>query len=377
MGITWTGKGLPGVSREAGLGKGGGAVSREGFIRGVCFWLAVGAVLVAARRLLLPCAAPFLGGWAAAALARPWARRIARGTPLGRKAASALALLLLWAGAGAAVWWLGAAAFTQGAALLERLPGWYEGSFLPAARRMGEEAMGLLGRMGAEEGFRATAQRLAPALEEGISALSARALGAAGSLAGALPGFALGCSFTVLSSFFILFDYEAIGAFLLRQLPRRLAEPVRDSRAFLAETVRQVLRAYLLIMAVTFGEISLGLWLLGVDYYLVIGLAVAVLDILPVLGSGAVLIPWGLWTLLQGRLPLGAGILLLYAVVTAVRTVIEPRIVGRRIGLSPLATLCAMYAGMKLGGFAGLLLAPMALTLLLFLDEEGHLNWLK
>ena len=142
-------------------------------------------------------------------------------------------------------------------------------------------------------------------------------------------------------------------------------------------TVRQVLKAYLLIMAVTFGEISLGLWLLRVDYYLVIGLAVAVLDILPVLGSGSILIPWGIWTLLGGNLPLGAGILLLYGVVTGVRTVLEPRLVGRGIGLSPLVTLVSMYVGMKLLGGGGLILAPMAVTLALFLDEGGHIRILR
>lgn len=59
------------------------------------------------------------------------------------------------------------------------------------------------------------------------------------------------------------------------------------------------------------------------------------------------------------------------------RTVLEPRIVGRRIGLSPLVTLIAMYTGMKLGGFMGLIAAPMAVTLLLFLDEGGHIRLLK
>jgi sporulation integral membrane protein YtvI len=354
-------------------------MGREKFIRSVCFWLAVAVVFVAARRLVLPCLLPFLWGWLAAALVRPWAGWLTRRTPLGRKSASVLALLLFWTGAGALLWWLAATAFTQGAALLERLPAWYENSFLPALQRAGQEALGFLGRMGpgAASGVRAAADRMAPILQEGISTLSARVLSGAGTLAGQLPGFALACSFTVLSSFFILLDYESIGAFLLRQLPRRLAEPVRDSRVFLAETVRQVLRAYLLIMFITFGEISLGLWFLRVDYYLIIGLAVAVLDILPVLGSGSVLIPWGLWTLLQGNLTLGIGILLLYAVVTAVRTVIEPKIVGRRIGLSPLMTLGAMYVGMKLGGFGGLILAPMAVTLFLFLEESGHIHVLK
>lgn len=353
---------------------------RERFVKAVVFWTAALGTLVAARWFLLPCLGPFLAGWGAAALLRPAARWLSGHSPLGKKSASVLTLLVFWAGAGLAVWWLGVLAFSQGAALLERIPGWYQQGFLPTAREIGENIMRLLRQVGgpeAETTLRGMTSRLGPLLQESVSALSARALGAAGSFAGRLPGALLACSFTLLSSFFILCDYEEVGAFLLGQLPGRLARTVQDSKDFLVTTVRQVLKAYLLIMAITFGEISLGLWLLRVDYYLIIGLAVAVLDILPVVGSGSILIPWGVWTLLRGNLALGAGILLLYAVVTGVRTVLEPRIVGRRIGLSPLATLISMYAGMKLGGFGGLILAPMAVTLLLFLDESGHIRLLR
>lgn len=355
-------------------------MGRKRFVRAVIFWVAAAVVLYAVRRFLFPCLGPFLVGWLAAAMVRPAARWLSRRSPLGRKASSALLLALFWAGAGSALWWIGSAAFSQGAALLERLPGWYQQGFLPAAREVERQAVRLLGRVGgleAETALQGVTDRLGPLLQESVSALSARMLGAAGSLAGKLPAALLACSFTVLSSFFILPDYEKIGSFLLRQLPERWAGPVRDSRDFLVATVRQVLKAYLLIMVITFGEISLGLWLLRVDYYLIIGLSVAVLDILPVVGSGSILIPWGLWTLLEGDPTMGAGILLLYGVVTGVRTVLEPRIVGRRIGLSPLVTLLSMYAGMKLFGFPGLIAAPMAVTLLLFLDESGHIRVVK
>ena len=353
---------------------------RERFVRWVVFWLAVAGVLFAARAVLLPCLGPFLAGWLAAAAVRPAARWLARRTPLGRKGASFLCLAVFWAGAGLGVWWLGTLAFSQGAALLERLPGWYRQGFLPAARQAGVQAMHLLGRLGgpgARTALQGVAARMEPVFQQSVSALSARVLAAVGSFAGRLPAVALACSFTVLSSFFILPDYEEIGAFLLGQLPPGLAEPVRDSKDFLLSTVRQVLKAYLLIMAITFGEISLGLWLLRVDYYLIIGLAVAVLDILPVIGSGSILVPWGLWALLGGRPTLGVGILLLYAVVTGVRTVLEPRIVGRRIGLSPLVTLLSMYIGMKLAGMMGLILAPMGVTLFLFLEQSGHTHFLR
>ena len=355
-------------------------MNREAFVHTVVFWLAAARVLTAAKGLLLPCLAPFLWGWLAAVALRPAARWLESHTPLRRRSASALCLLCFWLGAGGAAWRLGSAALAQGAALLERLPHWYRQGFLPALRRMGQTIPALLERAGLPGDWGAAlpgAASLEAVLMESVSALSARLLAAAGGLAGQLPAMALACSFALLSSFLILPDYEEIGAFLLRQLPRPLAGPVQASRDFLLATIRQVVGAYLMILAITFGEISLGLWLLRVDYYLVIGLAVAVLDILPVIGSGCVLVPWGLWCLLAGSPTLGAGILLLYAVVTGARAVLEPRIVGRRIGLSPLTTLVAMYAGMKLWGVGGLILAPMAVTLLLFLDQNGHIRLLR
>ena len=273
-------------------------MGREGLVRGVVFWAAVAAAVLAARRVLLPCLGPFLAGWLAAAAVRPAARWLSRRTGLGKRAASTLCLAVCWAGAGVALWWLGSLAFSQGAALLERLPGWYRQGFLPAARQAGVQAMHFLGRLGGPEArtaLQGVAARMEPVLQQSVSSLSARALAAVGGFAGRLPAVALACSFTVLSSFFILPDYEEIGAFLLGQLPPRLAGPARASKDFLLSTVRQVLKAYLLIMVITFGEISLGLWLLRVDYYLIIGLAVAVLDILPVIGSGSILVPWGLW----------------------------------------------------------------------------------
>lgn len=359
--------------------KGGLFVGRERFVKEVVFWLAAAVALFAARAVALPCLGPFLAGWLAAAAVRPAARGLSEATGLGRGITSGLCLGVFWLGLGLGAWWLGALAAAQGAELARRLPEWYARGLLPALEGLSGRAARLLAQLAGPEAGAAlsdAAARLGPLMQQEVASLSARALGAAGGVVGRLPGMALGCSFTVLSSFFILPEYERLGAFLLSLLPERLAGPVRESRDFLLSTLRQVVKAYLLLMAVTFGEIALGLRLLGVECYLVIALAVAALDVLPAIGSGCVLIPWGVWTVLAGRGALGAGILLLYGVVAGVRAVLEPRILGGKIGLPPLATLVAMYAGMRLGGVGGMLLAPMAVTLLLFLEESGHIHFL-
>ena len=212
-------------------------------------------------------------------------------------------------------------------------------------------------------------------LQNAVTTLSRRVVGWLGGIASSLPSILFTMTFTVLSTIFFLQDYAGITGFIVRSLPGRWLRPMVESKRYLLGAVQKVLFAYLCIMFITFGEITLGLWLLRVPYFAAIAFAIALLDILPFIGSGLFLIPWGAYHLLISRqTALGAGLLLLYAVVTVVRMWLEPRIVGGRIGLHPLATLTAMYAGLKIFGFWGLLLAPLGTTLLLHLRQGGYLR---
>ena len=131
--------------------------------------------------------------------------------------------------------------------------------------------------------------------------------------------------------------------------------------------------AYMLIMTITFGELLLGLLFLRVDYAVLIALVVAVLDILPIIGTGTILIPWGIIEIIKANYALGAGILVLCAVISVVREVIEPRIVGSRLGLSPLLSLVLMYAGLKLFGVLGMFVVPLTMIYLKFLNDTDRI----
>ena len=115
--------------------------------------------------------------------------------------------------------------------------------------------------------------------------------------------------------------------------------------------------------AITFAEVLPGLWLLGVERAALISLAIAVIDALPVFGAGAVLIPWAAAALLLGDTPLGLGLLILWGVVTLVRNCVQAKLLGDQLGLHPLVTLMAIYAGWRLASVAGMVLFPMAALL--------------
>ena len=113
------------------------------------------------------------------------------------------------------------------------------------------------------------------------------------------------------------------------------------------------------------------------DYALLIALLTAIVDILPVLGTGTVRIPWAAAMLILGNFPLGIGLLILYAIITVVRQMLEPRVVGKQIGLYPLVTLVCMFVGTYLFGFVGLFGLPIIATVLVQLNQSGDIHLFK
>ncbi len=132
----------------------------------------------------------------------------------------------------------------------------------------------------------------------------------------------------------------------------------------IAKVGARYLRAYLLLFTLTFLQLLLGLWVLGVRYVFLPALLISLLDVLPVLGVGTVLIPWSILALLGGNSTLGTGLLILCAVMMLLRQLLEPRIIGGSIGLHPLATLLAIYTGLRLAGIWGMIAAPMVAVLI-------------
>lgn len=101
-----------------------------------------------------------------------------------------------------------------------------------------------------------------------------------------------------------------------------------------------------------------------------VALVIAVLDILPVLGTGSVLIPWGIFAALNADFKMAAGVLILYLVITIIRNIIEPRLVGKQVGLHPVLTLAGMLLGLKFAGFAGMLGVPFLLAFIKRLNDK-------
>lgn len=177
-----------------------------------------------------------------------------------------------------------------------------------------------------------------------------------------IPGALITIIVTIVSSFYIAADYQIVLSFLQRLIPGAYRDKVLKVVGYAKQTVVAYLKSYMILFGLTTVELWLGFWLLDVPYKAGLAVGIALFDLMPILGVGGILMPWGTIGLLMGNLKIGLGIWGLYLAIAAVRNAVEPKLVGKQIGLHPLATLVAMVVGLKLAGVAGMLLLPISLV---------------
>ncbi|MBQ8302335.1 MAG: sporulation integral membrane protein YtvI [Clostridia bacterium] len=219
---------------------------------------------------------------------------------------------------------------------------------------------------------------LAEKISENLGALMTNALSGVASLvttvAGALPQVFLFILVTLISLVYFSLDYDRITSAAVKLLPRRAREALVSLKEGVIDATVKYLRSYLLIMLITYGTMLLGLFILRVEHSAVIALFIALLDILPVLGVGTVLVPWSIFELFWGTRFLGIGLMLLFILNAVLRQIIEPKIVGKSLNLHPIVTLILLYAGYAIFGILGLLLLPMLAAVISSVLNKSDLN---
>lgn len=342
------------------------------FVTNAFFYGIIALLVVLVYRYILPIMTPFIIGFVVAWLVQLPLRRLSKKYPKWRRPLSALLCVVFYVAVGGLLIGLGVKLYGQVAELVTSLPAVFENTVLPAFAMLGDKLERLLEPidpvlvtyvLDAGEAVLAKLGQLATDLS--AWAVKVVANGAVG-----VPGLIIQIVLTVVSTFYIAGDYEQITGFLKSLIPQSRRKVTLKTIGYAKTAVTAYIKSYSVIFAVTFLELSVGLALLGIPYSAVLGLCIAVFDLMPVLGTGGILLPWSLTVALMGNIPLAIGILVLYIVITAVRNTLEPRIVGNQIGLHPLATLVAMIIGLNLAGLPGMLFFPITLVALTHLKRS-------
>lgn len=192
-------------------------------------------------------------------------------------------------------------------------------------------------------------------LDQGASWL----LRVASGLLSRVPGSALGIGTGIIASFMISAKLPKIQALAKKWLKGTKVQPLFDTLRRVRHALGGWLKAQLKLSLITFGVACAGLLLLRIPYAPLWAVLIALVDAFPVLGTGSILVPWSLVSFLQGQYLLAFSLLGLYAAAAVTRAVLEPRFVGRQLGIDPLVTLLALYVGFRLFGILGMLLSPI------------------
>lgn len=184
-------------------------------------------------------------------------------------------------------------------------------------------------------------------------------LSLAGNLLTHIPDSALTLGTALISGYMFSAKLPHIRRWLTRRFPKEKWKPLLDGFRRVRTAVAGWLLAQLKLSGLTFGILAAAFLLLRIPYGILWALGVSLLDAFPVLGTGTVLLPWALICFLQGNTPQALGLLGSYAAVTLIRSALEPKLVGKQLGLDPLVTLMALYAGYKIWGIGGMILAPL------------------
>lgn len=352
---------------------------RRSFITNCAYFAIIAALIFVVVKYAVPLLMPFVLALIVAIFLQVPVRFLNRKTPLKKKLCALICALLFFIVLAAFISWGGIELVTGAHKLVINLPQFYANTVEPMIMDVfGKlETLKVWNELNLMDLLKNLETQLMDALAGLATKVSTAALGVVTGFAASLPMLFIKTVLFIVSTVFITMDYDKIMGFVVYQMNDRVREIFEETKSYMINVLFVVIRSYLIIMSITFVELSIGLTIIGVDYAILIALCIAIFDILPVLGTGGVMIPWTVISIVLGNFWLALKLFILYVIITIVRNIIEPKIVGGQLGLHPIITLSSMFAGLQVLGGLGLFGFPIGLSLIVHLNKKGVIDVLK
>ena len=346
---------------------------RKNFVINTAFYGIIAALVFAAWKYLLPAMTPFIIGFVIASIVQLPLGHLGIEKPTHRKVAVVILCLIFYALLVFLMVFFSVKVISEIGNFAAAVPDLVNDNLYPFIYMIGDEIEALLEPidMNLAQIVNEVEKSLASTLAKYATEFSGWAVRTIASGAISIPGLLIKIIITVVSSFYIALDYSNVLRVLKRLIPMGQRDFVVQAVGYARTAVLAYIKSYSIMFCLTFLELWIGLLILKVPYTAGLAFGIAVFDLMPILGVGGILLPWGFVALVMGKLPMGIGVIVLYLIIAAVRNAVEPRIVGKHIGLHPLATLVAMVVGLRLAGLVGMLLLPISLVAVVRIREEA------
>mgnify|MGYP002577904384 CR=1 FL=1 len=350
---------------------------RLGFLINLFYFVAIGALILLAFRIAIGWLIPFIIGFLFAIVLDPVIRFLSRKMKIKRTLWSIVLVLVIWGILALILFKIGQIVYDQAAGLLNALN-------TAPINQIYQNISGWLTDL-IKNNLPSLYESIdAKMISDTVSSIGSELISVAQSILSGLTGFVMSLPdflisliVTIMASIFISIDYPNIRTFLAAQLSKRNRGNVLETKDFFKNKIFSIVRAYAIIITITFIELFIGFTIIGLNNALLMALLISLLDLLPIVGTATFLVPWGIIVIIQGDLLVGIGLIVIAIVVSVIREAIQPKIVGSQIGLNPLLTLLTMYVGLKVFGLLGMFLVPLTAIFLKNLNDTGRIHLWK
>lgn len=266
-------------------------------------------------------------------------------------------------------------AYSLAAQVVSLLQNWQSvwGDFMSGVEALGQSLEELLKPLPRETHVQAAqlADRLTDWLGAAVSGLLAGVGGRAGSFALSLPSLGVSVVIFIMATYFISADYPHLRFKASQRVPEELRGFCSHVKRVAVDAFGGYVRAEFILSVVVFFILLVGFFMLGESYTLLLAFVLAVMDFIPIIGAGTVMVPWAVIDLALAEYQHAVGLMVIWGIIVLFRRLAEPKVVGDQTGLSPIMSLVSIYVGMKLGGVVGMVLGPVICLVLLNIARGG------
>ena len=320
---------------------------------------------------------PFVVGWVIAMIASPLVNWLEKKFNIVKKLGSALVVILVLALIVLILYFSISKLVTETISLLENIPQLYK-ELEAGLDQIGNSLQGIFHRLPPQfqEGWDNILLNMDQKVGTFITKISEPTVEAAGNFAKRVPSYLISTIVAIMSAYLFTVEHEEVLVWAKKTAPPSVVKRMTLVSDNLKYAVGGYLKAQIKIMGVVFLILWVGLTLLQVHYAVLIAIAIAFLDFLPFFGTGTAMIPWALYKFLVGNIKMAVLLLIVYAITQLVRQLIQPRMLGKSMGLNPLVTLILLYLGYRLGGVTGMIVAVPLGMILINMTEAGAFDYI-
>lgn len=343
------------------------------FIIKFLYFILILGIIFSIFKYALPVLFPFLVAFSISIILRHPVDFISKHLKINRKFVGVLLLLLLYGSISFVFIFFGTKLFRYIGELFQKLPEIYTTNIEPALNIIIYKIQDIIPELNVVLDL----ENISKYIMNIINSISLSAVNLIASIATKIPSFLVKFIFAIIASFLCTLDYYKVTGFIMRQFPERVQEIIINVKQNIFGTIVKFLKAYSILMFVTFIQLSIGLTIFNIPNAITLAVIFSMLDVLPAIGVGGLLIPWSIIEFIKGNYDLAIGLLVIYGIISIVRSILEPKVIGKQIGLNPLITLTSMFLGAEILGFFGIFIFPIIATIIKYLNDSGTLKLFK